>query len=71
MILPEYLCPVCKKTYSDFETAMKCINEHPTLAKVNTPVERVVDAFDYIDVTMSNGTVHRYRYHYQIGGDED
>lgn len=70
MILPEYQCPVCKKTYSDFESAMNCINGHPTLAKVDTPSERVVNAFEYVDVTMSDGTVHRYKYHTIIGGDD-
>lgn len=70
MILPEYLCPVCKKSYKDFETAVSCINSHPTLEKVETPSERVVDAFEYVDVTMSNGAVYRYKRLRQIGGDD-
>jgi len=70
-MLPTYTCPVCGKNYNDFEGAMGCIKGHPTVKNMEPDAEVFEIRPGYIDVTMSDGTVHRYGFLQQIVWPED
>ena len=70
-MLPTYTCPVCGKNYKDFDDAMGCIKGHPTVKTMEPDGEVFVRSPGYIDVTMSDGTVHRYGFLEQIVWPED